>query len=495
MTKTVERLSDEDRVVITGMGAVTPLGLDLPTSWNSTRRGQSGISNISAIRGHRINEDVDIAGLIQGFDPGKYLHVTEIRKTHLSHQIGYAAAVEAGLDAGVLDDIPKPERNRNNNVLVNTDPEKAGVIMATGVGGAINIAEIEDTELVEAAKGYAYKLKAAREDPGSEFSLPGLEGIRPTDELPNDFIEKIVRGVMHEAGRRPEKKSPFYIFQILPERTAAIVSLMLGTQGDLYTPIAACASGIRAMSEGYKAIRQNDADLIFAGATESPVNPISILSFNVIKALSTRNNEPEEASRPFDLAADGFVMSEGSAVFVMERLSTAKKRGARIYAEVLGYGNTSDAHHEAFPHPEGRGATRSMRLALAKAGIEPSTIDLFGAHATSTGEADGLELDCYKAVFGEEVYGIPVSALKDRLGHFMGAAGAVESALNILMMRDSFIPGIENLHNPRRDGFDLVESGGRNRDVKRVLKNSFGFGGINASIVLERYEEIGARAA
>lgn len=493
MSAVAERL-DENRVVITGVGAVTPLGLDLSSTWEAVRNGQSGISNISTVRGYRINDDVDLAGLIQGFDPNTYLHVTELRKTHLSHQIGYVAAVASGLDAGVLGDVPRPERNRNNNVLINTDPERTGVIMATGVGGAIQISEIEDTELVEAARGYAHKLKAAREDPEVKFSIPGLDDTRVGDELPNDFIEKIVRGVMEESGRRPDKKSPNYIFQILPERTAAIVSLMLGTQGDLYTPIAACASGVRALSEAYKTILQGDDDVIFAGATECSVNPISILSFKLIRALSTRNNEPEKASRPFDLDADGFVMSEGAAVMVVERLSHAKKRGARIYAEILGYGNSSDAHHEAFPHPEGRGATRSMLQALRKAGIELKTIDLFGAHATSTGEADGLELDCYKAIAGEDVYGIPISALKDQLGHYMGAAGAVESALNLLMMRDSFIPGLQNLENPRREGFNLVPAGGITHEVRRVMKNSFGFGGINASIIFERYEGAGARA-
>lgn len=473
-----ETLTDDERVVITGLGAVTPLGLDVPTTWANLKAGQSGISRISAIKGYPINDEVDIAGMIKGFNPEAYLHPTNIRKTHTSHQYGYAATVEAGIDARMLEGIPQPQKNRDSSLLIDLDPQRVGVIMATGIGGTNHVAEVEDLELLEAAKKFSLRLTET--DKLQDFNI---------DNLPADFAERVFRGVLNEAGRRLSKRSPYPVLKILPERTAAIISLMLGTEGDLYTPIAACASGVRALSEAYKTIRAGDADQIFAGASESSIDPVSILSFQLIRALSTKNEEPDKASRPFDLDSDGFVMSEGAAVMVVERLSSARKRNAKIYAEILGYGNTSDAYHETAPHPEGRGAIRSMLQALGKAGIEPEAIDFLNAHATSTGEPDGKELDAYKVVFGEDLIpGIPITALKDRIGHMMGASGAIETVLSILTMRDSFIPGMMNLKRPRREGFDLVTKG-RTQQVKRVLKNSFGFGGINASVILERWEE------
>lgn len=456
-----EILPDNQRVVITGMGAVTPLGLNVPTTWQNILAGQSGIDRISTVSGYSINNEVDIAGRVKGFEPEKYLHTINIRKTHLSSQLALAAATEAGIDAGILDGFPVPEKNRSKEILVNVDPERVSVIIGTGVGGTVHISEIEDAELSEAIRKFPGRL-----------------------ERTGEFEE-----ILKEIGRTPLiKKSPFYVLRMLPERVASVVSLTLGTRGDLYTPVAACATGVRAISEAYKTIRMGDADIIFAGASEASINPVAILSFQLIRALSTGNGEPGKASRPFDLSSDGFVMSEGAGVMVVESLASARRRNARIYAEITGYGNTSDAHHETAPDPEGRSAIRSMREALKRACLDPVDIDHINAHATSTGEADGIELDCYKAVFGKDgIEKIPIVSLKDRLGHMMGSSGAVESILSILTMRDSRIPGMVNLENPRREGFDLVTTT-RLQGVRRVLKNSFGFGGINASVVFEKWE-------
>lgn len=484
----VDRLPDSERVVITGLGMVGPLGCDVPTFWRNLKEGRSGIANISTVLGYHLNDAVDIAGMVRGFDPGRFLHPSETRKTHLSHQYALVAAIEASMDAGILNGIPTPAKNRNNEVLVGIEPERVGVIIGTGVGGAIHLEEIEDIELLGATRSFQERLKTGEIQLDPEI----FEGVPSTNLLSDGYIENLMRAVMLDAGRRPGSRSPFYILRALPERTASLVSLTLGTQGDLYTPIAACATGVRAIIEAYKTIKLGDADAVLAGSTDALVTPLALLSFHLIKALSTRNDDPEGASMPFDKNSSGFVMSEGAAVLVVESLASAKKRGRveQIYAEILGYGNTSDAFHETAPHERGRGAIRAMQQALYKAGLQPKAIDHINAHATSTGFADGLELDACTAVFGEKLIpNIPITAPKDRIGHMVGAAGAVESVLSLLSMRDGFIPGMVNLRHPRRSGFDLVTGAGRVQEIRRVLKNSFGFGGINASIIFEKWTE------
>jgi 3-oxoacyl-[acyl-carrier-protein] synthase II len=287
----------------------------------------------------------------------------------------------------------------------------------------------------------------------------------------------------------PGRISPFMIPMMISNMASGLISMEYGLQGPNYAPVSACATSAHALGEAWRMIREGDADLFLAGGSEAAIVPLGIGGFGAMKALSTRNAEPEKASRPFDKGRDGFVMSEGAGVLVVEELEHARKRGARIYAELIGYGLTSDAYHMTSPLPNGEGAQRCMRMALAKAGVSPEQVDYINAHGTSTPVGDVCETRAIKAVFGEHAKRLSVSSSKSMTGHLLGAAGAVESVVCTLAIRDGVVPPTINLDDPDDEcDLDFTAHTAKQRRVRIAVNNSFGFGGHNATLVLKAFE-------
>jgi 3-oxoacyl-[acyl-carrier-protein] synthase II len=410
----------EHRVVITGLGAVTPLGHDVDSTWAAIRAGRSGIGPISLF--DPASFDTRIAGEVREFDPTRWMERKEARRMDRYCQFGVAAAVQAIQDAG----LPVNEETR----------DQIGVLIGSGIGG-----------------------------------------IRTLEEQVQ---------VLRERG--PDRVSPFLIPMLICDMASGLTSILLGLGGPNTCVVTACATGTNALGDAAAIIRRGDALAMLAGGAEAGITPIGVAGFCAMKAMSTQNDEPERASRPFDAERDGFVMGEGAAVLVLEQEAFARARGSRIMAEVVGYGMSADAYHMTHPAPNGAGAVRSMQRALQSAGLPPDAVDYVNAHGTSTGPNDKNETVALKSVFGEAAYRIPVSSTKSMTGHQLGAAGAVEAMFCVLVIRDGVIPPTINYENLDPDcDLDYVPNRAREARVRVAMSNSFGFGGHNATLIVRDY--------
>lgn len=414
--------TEQRRVVVTGLGLVTPLGIGLEKNWQALVAGESGIRKID--RFPNIDAFASrIAGQVPDFRAEDFIEPKEIKKMDLFIQYSVAAASMAMEHSGFKID---PQ-----------EAENVGVIIGVGLCG---IDTIEATER-------AY-----------------LDG-------------------------GPRKISPFFIPKVISNLAPGQIAIRHGAKGVNWTPTSACASGTHAIGEAFHLIRRGLQDAVIAGGAESAITPLGVGGFSAMKALSTHNDEPERASRPFDSERDGFIISEGSGVLILEERDRALKRGAKIYAEVIGYGANGDAHHMTAPAPEGEGAARCMRLSLKDAGIAPTEVDYINAHGTSTEYNDANETQAIKKVFGEHAFKLAVSSTKSMTGHLLGAAGAVEGVFSVLALRHGIIPPTINYENPDPDcDLDYVPNQARRADIRVVLSNSFGFGGTNACVIFRRAE-------
>ena len=415
------------RVVVTGLGLVTPLGADVETTWTNILASKSGAGPITRFDASnqkcRIACEVKPADHEYGFDPGKRVDHKIQRQVDPFIVYGLDAAGQAIEDAG-LTDMPDEMKLR------------AGCSIGSGIGG-----------------------------------LPGIE------------IESLV---LHEKG--PGRVSPHFVHGRLINLISGQVSIKYGLMGPNHAVVTACSTGAHSIGDAARMIRDDDADIMLAGGAEATICPIGIAGFAQARALSTAfNDQPEKASRPYDKDRDGFVMGEGAGIVVLEEYEHAKKRGAKIYAEVVGYGLSGDAYHVTAPHPEGSGAYRSMEMAMRKSGLDLGDIDYINAHGTSTPLGDELELGAVRKLFGNHIGTMSMSSTKSAIGHLLGGAGAVESIFCILSIRDQIVPPTLNLDNPSDGcaGVDLVPHTAKERKVKAALNNSFGFGGTNASLVMK----------
>ncbi|MCH6264478.1 MULTISPECIES: beta-ketoacyl-ACP synthase II [Neobacillus] len=410
-----------NRVVITGMGIISPLGNDLDTFWRNLIEGKSGISYIDTI--DVSNSKTKIAGVVRNFNPEELLGQKEARRLDRFAQFALAAADQA-LAASQLQ-------------LDEIDHERFGVYVGSGIGGI------------------------------------------------QTFVDNV--NVLNERG--PGRVSPNLVPMMISNAAAAQISIKYGAHGPSLSPVTACSIGNTAIGEAFNTIRYGDADVIVAGGTEAAITNLSLASFGNAKALSTRNEEPTLASRPFDADRDGFVMSEGAGILVLESLEHALDRNAPILCEVIGYGASSDAHHMVASHPEGKGAYLAMKNALKKANISIEEVDMISAHATSTQVGDISETMAIKRLFGDHAYQIPVTANKSMLGHMLGAAGGVEAIALVKSLQDGIVPPTINIENQDSNcDLDYVAEGARKVPLSIGISNSFGFGGHNSAIVLKRYE-------
>ena len=415
------------RVVVTGLGLVTPLGGDVETTWANILAAKSGAGTITRFDASdqkcRIACEVKPAGHEYGFDPGKRVDHKVQRQVDPFIIYGIDAAGQAIEDAGLLE-MDEATRFR------------AGCSIGSGIGG-----------------------------------LPGIE----SESL-----------VLAEKG--PSRVSPHFVHGRLINLISGQVSIKYGLMGPNHAVVTACSTGAHSIGDAARMIKDDDADIMLAGGAEATICPIGIAGFAQARALSTAfNDQPEKASRPYDQDRDGFVMGEGAGVVVLEEYEHAKARGAKIYAEIVGYGLSGDAYHVTAPHPEGSGAYRSMEMALKKAGMTPGDIDYINAHGTSTPLGDELELGAVRRLFGNEVANVSMSSTKSAIGHLLGGAGAVETIFCILAIRDQIVPPTLNLDNPSDGtaGVDLVPHQPKKREVRAALNNSFGFGGTNASLIVK----------
>ncbi len=412
--------SNQRRVVVTGLGLVTPLGIGIEKNWEALVAGRSGIRTITRFPNVEFFA-TRIAGQVPDFRAEDFIETKEIKKMDLFIQYSVAAAQMAAQDG--------------NFKIAPEEADRVGVIIGVGLCG------IETIEYYN--KAY-------------------LEG-------------------------GPRKISPFFIPKVISNLAPGHIAIRHGAKGVNWTPTSACASGNHAIGEAYHLIRRGLQDAVIAGGAESAITPLGVGGFSAMKALSTRNDEPEKASRPFEKGRDGFVISEGSGVIILEEREKAVRRGAKIYAEVIGYGANGDAYHITAPAPEGEGAARCMALALKDAGIPPEEIDYINAHGTSTEYNDINETLAIKKIFGERAYKVPISSTKSMTGHLLGAAGAVEGVFSVLALCHGVIPPTINYETPDPQcDLDYVPNEARKVDIKVVLSNSFGFGGTNACVVFRR---------
>jgi 3-oxoacyl-[acyl-carrier-protein] synthase II len=409
------------RVVITGVGIVSPLGLDAPSTWEALLAGRSGIGPITRFDASAF--PCRIAGEVRGFDPEKFIDRKEARKMDTFIHYAISASKEA-LDAGGL-------------VIGEKNAEAVGVFIGSGIGG-----------------------------------LPLLE--RTHQEL-------LERG--------PRRISPFFIPGMISNLAAGQVSILFGAKGPNLAVVTACATGTHAVGESFRLIRDGYADAMITGGTEAVICPLAVGGFCAMKALSTRKEEPEKASRPFDAERDGFVMGEGAGVLLLEERETALARGAPIVAEVVGYGLSGDAYHISAPSEDGDGAARSMAQALRDAAMPADRVDYINAHGTSTPAGDRIEVLAVKTVFGAHARRLAISSTKSMTGHLLGAAGGLETAVAALAIRDQRVPPTINQTAPDPEcDLDFVPNAARSMTVRAVMSNSFGFGGTNATILLARHE-------
>ena len=411
-----------NRVVVTGIGMLTPLGLNTSTTWQGLIRGKSGIDYITLFDTEGF--ETKIAGEVKEFEPTDYINRKEARHMDRFAQLAVAASMQALEQSGI-------QINSENQECI-------GIVIGSGIGGL--------TTLYEQTK------------------------------------------ILLERG--PGRVSPFLIPMMIADIAAAQVSIVLGIKGPNLCTTSACSSGSDAIGAAYEVIKRNDAQVMIAGGSESIINPVGISSFNALRALSTRNAEPELASRPFDAKRDGFVISEGAGVLILESLAHARQRGVNILAEVVGYGATADAHHVTQPLEDGEGAVRAMELALKKSGLSSSDIAYINAHGTSTPLNDAMETKAIKKVFGDRAYKVPISSAKSMLGHLIGGAGAVEASIGVMAIQHAIIPPTINLTNPDPEcDLDYVPNVARQTEVETVLSSSFGFGGHNSVLIFQKYFE------
>ncbi len=417
-------MNNDRRVVITGLGAITPLGNNVETFWSNLKNGVSGISTVDAF--DTIRYDCKIGGQIRDFDPKPFFkNPKDIRRTDRFTQLAMAAAKMAVADSAI--DIDKLERR-----------DRFGVIVSTGIGG---LKTLQDQLTILLTKG-------------------------------------------------PSRNSPFTIPMLISNMASGVISMEFDLHGPNLCIVTACATSNNAIGESWRIIKFGDADIFLAGGSEASIVEIGFAGFSAMKALSTRNDEPERASRPFDRDRDGFVMSEGAGVVVVEELEHAKARGAKIYCEITGYGVSADAYHMTAPPPDGEGAARAMQMALEHARISPNQVDYINAHATSTDIGDICETRAIKQVFGDYAYKVAISSTKSMTGHLLGGAGGVEMAACALGIRDSVIPPTINLENPGEEcDLDYTPNVAREKKVRIALNNSFGFGGHNATLLAAAFEK------
>jgi 3-oxoacyl-[acyl-carrier-protein] synthase II len=411
------------RVVITGMGMITPLGHNVEETWENIKAGNSGIGLITRFDTEKFS--VKIAAEVKNFDPGKYMNPKDARRRDLYQQFVVTAAGEAIRNSGFTVD----DSNR----------DRTGVIIGSAVGGV-----------------QSYYTEAE---------------------------------MFYKTGD-PRKITPFGIPMLMVEGGGNVVSIELGARGPSYTPISACATGADCIGHAFDLIRMGRLDQALAGGGEAPIFPIGIAAFDRTGACSRLNDTPHEASKPFDKNRAGLVFSEGSGVLALEELEHAKARGANILGEIIGYGSTSDAFHITAPDPEAGGAIRTLKLALADAGLRPQDIDYINAHGTATGLNDAMETKAVKAVFGEHAYRVPMSSTKSMTGHGMGATAAIEAGFALLAIRDQVAPPTINLTEPDPEcDLDYVPNVAREMKIKTVMSNSFGFGGHNVSLIFRAFED------
>ncbi|MGI8819382.1 MAG: beta-ketoacyl-ACP synthase II [Chthoniobacterales bacterium] len=412
---------NDRRVVITGMGVITPVGNDVPTFWDNLKNGVSGIKPLDAF--DATDFDCRIAGQVRNFEPKEFFkNPKDVRRTDRFAQLSMAAAKMAKEDSGI--DLEK------------TNLERFGVIVSSGIGG-----------------------------------------LKTLEDQHSNLLNK-----------GPGRLSPFTIPMLISNMGSGLISMEYGLQGPNFCIVTACATSNNSIGESWRMIKFGDADIFLAGGSEAAIIPIGIGSFAAMKALSTRNDEPERASRPWDRDRDGFVMSEGAGIVVVEELEHARARGAKIYCELTGYGLTADAYHMTAPPPDGSGAARAMRIAMQHAGINPQEIDYVNAHATSTGLGDLAETLALKTVLGEHAHSVSISSTKSMTGHLLGGAGAVEMAACALAIRDSVIPPTINLENPDAEcDLDYTPNVAKEKRVRVVMNNSFGFGGHNATLIAREF--------
>jgi 3-oxoacyl-[acyl-carrier-protein] synthase II len=415
-------MSNNNRVAITGIGALTPLGLDTAAMWQGLINGRSGVGRITLFDASAF--ETKIAAEVKGFEPINYMGPKDARRLDRFAQLAVAASLQALEQSGM-----KISAVNQNDI---------GIIIGSGIGGLTTL--FEQTKIL---------------------------------------LEKGV-----------DRVSPFLIPMMMPNIAAAQVSITLGVKGPNLCTTSACSSGSDAIGVAYEIIKRGDAEVMLAGGSETIINPIGVSAFNALKAISTRNSEPELASRPFDAERDGFVIGEGAGILILECLASARKRGAKILAEIIGYGASGDAYHITAPLESGEGAAKAMQMALNKASIKPDEIDYINAHGTSTQLNDKMETKAIKTVFGANAYKIPVSSTKSMMGHLIGGAGAVEAAICILVIQNSVIPPTTNLTHPDPDcDLDYVPNVARQAKVTTAMSNSFGFGGHNSVLVFREYAE------
>ena len=407
------------RVVVTGLGVVSPLGTGVDKNWAAVTSGQSGIGKITRFDASDL--PTQIAGEVTDFNAEDYIAKKEIKKMDLFIQYGLAAAEMALQDSGL-------EINDAN-------AERVGVLVGSGLGG-----------------------------------LPAIEKYHQ---------------VLQERGYK--KITPFFIPMLIINLAPGHISIKFGAKGPNLSSVSACATGTHSIGDAYHMIARGDADAMFAGGTESTITPLGIGGFNVMKALSTRNENPQAASRPFEKNRDGFIMAEGAGILILEDYESAKKRGADIYCEVAGYGLSSDAFHLTQPAPGGEGAARCIKMALKSAGLNPEQVDYINAHGTSTHFNDLYETMAIKSVFGEHARKLMVSSTKSMTGHGLGAAGGIEAAYSALVLKHGIIPPTINYDEPDPDcDLDYVPNEARQADCQVVISNSFGFGGTNATLAFRK---------
>lgn len=409
------------RVVITGLGCVTPVGIGKDDFWVNIKSGVSGIDKIT--RFDYTNYQTQIAGEVKDFTPENYISKKELKKMDRFTQFAMVASKLAVADSEL--DLDSVDKNR------------MGTVIGTGIGGV-------------------------------------------------ETIEAQHKNLLEKGNRRV---SPFFIPMMIGNMAAGQVAIEFGAKGPSTNICTACASGTNSVGDAFKIIQRGDADIMIAGGTEAAVTEFAVAGFCNMKAMSTNNDNPKKASRPFDKDRDGFVMGEGCGILILEELESAIKRNAKIYAEVVGYGMTSDAYHITTPAENGEGAARSMQVAINDAGINPNQIDYINAHGTSTYYNDLYETMAIKSVFGEDAKNVSISSTKSMTGHLLGASGAIEAIVCAMAIKENFVPPTINLENPGEEmDLDYTPNKGKERTINYALSNSLGFGGHNATLVFKRYE-------
>lgn len=411
---------DRKRVVVTGMGAVTPLGNNVETFWNGIKNNVNGIGEITIF--DTTDFKVHIGAEVKGFQPENWMDKKDARRMDRFCQFGVAAAVEAYNNSGLTAD--------------SIDSERFAIMAGSGIGGMLTI-EAEHEKLLN--KG-------------------------------------------------PNRVSPFMVPMIISNMLGGSIAIRFGVQGPCHSIVTACATGTHCIGEAFRMIAHGEADAAFAGAAEAAITPLAMAGFNNMTALSRKNN-PSHSSTPFDKERDGFVMGEGGAMMILEELEHAKARGAKIYAEVVGYGSTCDAYHITSPEPTGKGAANAMKLAVQEAGINPQEVSYINAHGTGTPYNDLFETRAIKTIFGEDTT-VPISSTKGLTGHMLGAAGAIEAIVCVKALMEGYIPATANLVTPDEElGLDYVPNTGRDADLQYALTNSLGFGGHNGSLLFKKWTE------